>query len=177
MKWGEILLSKEELETYSKEYYTQIYRYCLYFLHNKEDAEDATQETFIIFSKKAHLLEGNHIKMWLLRTAHNVVLKEYKKRQKRINNECIFKEELLEASLKFVNFEEYMVSYYGERYVQEVYNRLSVREKEMFDLFSDSTLRIGHIAKMLGLETHACSMRKGRLIEKCRDIVKDILFY
>ena len=69
MKWGEILLSKEEVEVYCKEYYVPIYKYCMYFLSNKEDAEDATQETFVVFSKKGHLIDEEHIKMWLLRTA------------------------------------------------------------------------------------------------------------
>ena len=43
------MLSKEELEAYSKEYYADVYRYCLCCLSNKEDAEDATQEVFARF--------------------------------------------------------------------------------------------------------------------------------
>ena len=174
---GEVLLSKEEVEAYAEEYYASIYKYCIYFLSNKEDAEDATQETFVVFSRKGHLIEEEHIKMWLFRTAHNMILREYKKRYTKTNRECVFDETLLEASRKFTSFEENMVSYYGERHIKEVYNRLSDREKELFDLYSDGTLKTGEISQMLGVEPHACSMRKGRLIEKCRDIMKEILFY
>ena len=47
----------------------------------------------------------------------------------------------------------------------------------MFDLYSDGTLKTGQIAEILGLEPHACSMRKNRLKEKCREIMLEILFY
>lgn len=171
------MLSKEEVEAYCKEYYVPVYKYCMFFLSNKEDAEDATQETFVVFSKKGHLIDEEHIKTWLLRTAHNMILREYKKRYIKTNKECIFDEALLEASRKFTSFEEDMVSYYGERHIKEVYSRLSDREKELFDLYSDGTVKTGEISKLLGLEPHACSMRKKRLIEKCRDIMKEILFY
>lgn len=171
------MLSKEEIEAYCNEYYTPVYKYCMYFLADKEDAEDATQETFVVFSKKGHLIDVEHIKMWLFRTAHYMVLKEYKKRYKKTEKECVFDEDLLEVSRKFTSFEENMVSYYGERHIKEVYNRLNDREKELFDLYSDGNLKTAQISRLLGLEPHACSMRKGRLIEKCRDIMKEILFY
>ncbi len=171
------MLSKEEVEAYCKEYYIPIYQYCMHYLSNKEDAEDATQETFVVFSKKGHLIDKEHIKLWLLRTAHNMVLREYKKRYQKTNKECIFDETLLELSHRFTSFEEEMVSYYGERHIKEVYNRLSDREKEIFDLYSNGTLKTGEISQLLGIEPHACSMRKKRLIEKCRDIMKEILFY
>lgn len=171
------MLSEEEVEVYAKKYYVQVYKYCLYFLSNKEDAEDATQNTFVVFANKGDRLEEEHIRGWLLSTAHKMVLREYKKRYMRTNRECVFSEALLEASSKFSNFDESMVSYYAERYIKEVYSRLSDREKELFDLYSDGTLKTGQISQLLGLDPHACSMRKKRLIEKCRDIIKEILFY
>ncbi len=171
------MLSKQELESYCNEYYDPVYRYCMSRLSNKEDAEDATQETFAVFSKKGHLLDEIHIRPWLLTTAHHMVLKEYKRRSVVQDKECVFDEEMLELSRKFRSFEEGIVNYYAERYIEEIYARLSAREKELFDLFSDNTLRQGQIAQMLGMEIHACSMRKKRLKEKCRDIMMEILFY
>ena len=149
----------------------------MYYLNNKEDAEDATQETFVVFSRKGHLLEPCHIESWLYTTANHMVLHQYKKRYIKSDKECEFNEGLLEASRKFTTFEENMVSYYGERHIKDVYERLSDREKELFDLYSDGSLKTGEISQMLGLDPHACSMRKKRLTEKCRDIMKEILFY
>ncbi len=171
------MLSKEDLEGYCKEYYLPVYKYCFSRLANKEDAEDATQETFSIFIEKADFLEKNNIKAWLFATAHHMVLKEYKRRAVERSNECVFDEELAELSLKVRKFEEDLVDNSIERYINEIYERLSDREKELFDLCRNGNLKIGQIADILGLEPHACSMRKKRLKERCREIMLEILFY
>lgn len=171
------MLSKEEVEAYCKEYYLPIYKYCMSRLSNKEDAEDATQETFVIFSKKGHLLEDKHIEGWLLTTAHHMVLKEYKRRSFVKDKECSFDEEMIELSKRVRTFESDLVDYYIEKHIEDIYERLSDREKELFDLYSDGNIKTDQIAQILGLDAHACSMRKKRLKEKCREIMLEILFY
>ena len=171
------MLGKEELEAYCQEYYADVYRYCLRCLSNKEDAEDATQDTFVVFSKKGHLLDEIHIKPWLFRAAHYMILRAYKKRYAKADKECVYDEALLEVSRKFRTFEEDVVSYYGERYEKEVYERLSERDKDLFELYGDGLLKTGAISQLLGLDPHACSMGKRRLVERCRDIMKEIMFY
>ncbi len=171
------MLSKEELDAYCHEYYTDIYKYCLLCLSNKEDAEDATQETFAVFSKKAHLLNNEHIRPWLYRTAHHMILKEYTRRYKKTNKEEPIREEVLEASRKFTTFDENMISYYGGRFIKEIYERLSDSEKELLELCLDGNIKTGKMAEFLGIEAHACSMRKKRLKERCKEIMMDILFY
>lgn len=170
------MLSKEELEAYSKEHYSLIYRYCLNRLSNKEDAEDATQETFVVFYKKGEFLEQEHIKAWLLATAHYMILKEYKRRSVLKNKEVVFDDEMFEISQMVKTFEENLIDYYLEKYVDEIYVRLSDKEKELFDLYSRGDMKTGEIANLLGLEPHACSMRKKRLVERCKDILKEFLF-
>lgn len=171
------MLGKEELEAYCQKYYADVYRYCLRCLSNKEDAEDATQDTFVVFSKKGHLLDEIHIKPWLFRAAHYMILRAYKKRYAKADKECVYDEALLEVSRKFRTFEEDVVSYYGERYEKEVYERLSERDKDLFELYGDGLLKTGAISQLLGLDPHACSMGKRRLVERCRDIMKEIMFY
>lgn len=171
------MLSQEELDAYSEEYYPLILKYCMKKLSNKPDAEDAAQETFAIFSEKGHLLNPNHIKPWLITTAHHMILKEYKRRAAVRDNECIYNEVILELSKKVRTFEEDMVDYYMARHMKDIYERLTDREKEVFDLYSDGTLKTGKIAQILGIEPHACSMRKKRLEARCREIMIEILFY
>lgn len=171
------MLTKEELERYSKEYYLPIYKYCMSRLSNKEDAEDTTQETFVVFSKKGHLIEDKHVKAWLFATAHNKILSEYKRRTVLKDKECVYYDELKKLSSVVVSFEESLVDYYIEKYIGDIYNRLSDRDKELFDLCSDSTLKTADISQILGLEPHACSMRKKRLRERCREIMLEILFF
>ena len=171
------MLSKEELESLSNELYPSILRYCMSRLSKKQDAEDAAQETFAVFSEKGHILDKEHVEAWLLTTAHHMILREYVRRSKAQDRECVFDEKMTEVSRKVRTFEEDMVDYYIDRHIKDIYARLSDREKELFDLYSDGTLKTGQIAQILGLEPHACSMRKNRLIEKCREIMLEILFY
>ena len=170
------MLSNDELESYCREYYSPIYRYCLFFLSNKEDAEDATQETFFIFSQKRQLLEERHISAWLYRTAHNIIMREYKKRYLKTNKEAPLTEKALEMSHKYVSFEADMISYYGPKHIKDIYDQLNDREKELFELCLDNRMKTAQMARILGIEPHACSMRKKRLRERCREIMENILF-
>lgn len=172
-----ILLSNEELDEYSRANYNLIFGFCLSRLGNRPDAEDATQETFLIFSQKAHLIENSHLTAWLFATAHNLVLKEYRRRLMNKDRSYHFDEDMENISRRARVIEDDFVDYYIHKYIDEVYSRLSEKEKEAFDLFSDGTLKTGQIAQLLGIEPHACSMRKKRLWEKCRDIMEEILFF
>ena len=171
------MLSKEELEAYSREYYSMVFRFCMSRLSNKADAEDAVQNTFAAFSEKAHLIKPEFVKPWLLRTAHHSVLKEYRRLYKEKDFVPIINEETLELSKKVRTFEEDMVDCYIEKYLEEIYEKLNEREKALFDLYSDGNIKTGQIANLIGIEPHACSMRKKRLKEKCREIMQEILFY
>ena len=57
-----------------REYAPHIYRYCYRCLGSKEDAEDATSQTFT--QALAHLdrLRDDNVRPWLYRIAHNVVI-------------------------------------------------------------------------------------------------------
>ncbi len=171
------MLTKEEMEEYSDKFYAHIFKFCMKRLCNKSDAEDATQETFVVFSHKGHMLNHEHVLPWLLTTAHHMILKEYQRRTVTKEKVCTFDEEMLTLSRKVRSFEEDMVDFYFERHLKEIYSRLNDREKEIFDLYSDGTKKTAEIAQLLGLEPHTCSMRKTRLEAKCRDIMLEILFY
>lgn len=174
---GDILLSTEELDRYCREFYSPIFRYCMYFLTNKEDAEDVTQETFLIFSNKGQLLEERHIGTWLYKTAHNLILREYQKRRTKTDKETALEDKALELSHKYISFEENMISYYLPRHLKEIHSLLPDKDKKLFELCLDGTKKTAQIAQILGIEPHACSMRKKRLRIKCEEIMYKILFY
>lgn len=55
-------------------YYNEIYSYCFTKLkYNKHSAEDCTQEVFVIFFQKHQKLDENNIRIWLYRTADNII--------------------------------------------------------------------------------------------------------
>lgn len=66
-----------------EEYYQSIYNYCYANLNfNHANAEDCTQEVFLILMKKKKKLNlADNIKIWLYRTADNVI-KVYRRKNK-----------------------------------------------------------------------------------------------
>lgn len=66
-----------------EEYYQNIYNYCYAKLNfNHTNAEDCTQEVFLILFKKQKKLNlSDNIKVWLYKTADNVI-KSYRRKNK-----------------------------------------------------------------------------------------------
>lgn len=68
-----------------EKYYKSIYAYCYTQLnYSKFSADDCTQEVFMILLNKQHRLdlEDSNIKLWLYRTADNVI-RTYKRKNSR----------------------------------------------------------------------------------------------
>lgn len=64
-----------------QKYYRELYNYCFAKLkYNKQSAEDCTQELFLILLKKhENLDENDNIRIWLYRTADNVIKAYHRK--------------------------------------------------------------------------------------------------
>lgn len=171
------MLSKEEVEAYCDETYGSVYRFCMSLLNNKEDAEDATQDTFTVFSNKGHMVEPEHAKAWIFTTAYHMIQKEWTRRTLARKRERELDEDVLALANRVQSFEKDIIDYYGEKYEEDIRARLNEKEKMLFDLYSDGNLKTGRIAQILAIDPHACSMRKKRLIERCREITLEIFFY
>ena len=56
---------KEALSDIIKQYYADIFRFCLYMIQNEEDSYDITQETFLKFMKYGTSYQRNNLKGYL----------------------------------------------------------------------------------------------------------------
>lgn len=73
---------KQFIETYQK-YFPNIFKYCLFRVGSKEDAEDLTEQTFM--KTWNYLIEGSEIdnmRAFLFRVAHNHIVDFYAQRKK-----------------------------------------------------------------------------------------------
>lgn len=62
-----------------EEQYDKIYRYCYFRLHQRETAEDITQETFLrFFESRGYVNKGKSLQ-YLYTIAHNLCVNEYRK--------------------------------------------------------------------------------------------------
>ena len=63
---------KEALSDIVKQYYADIFRFCLYMIQNEEDSYDITQETFLKFMKYGTSYQRNNLKGLLNRLFQEV---------------------------------------------------------------------------------------------------------
>ena len=64
-----------------EEQYDKIYRYCYYRLHQREAAEDVTQETFLRFLENEGYRDRGRALQYLYTIARNLCIDEYRKRK------------------------------------------------------------------------------------------------
>lgn len=61
----------------------RIYTFAFYYLKNREDAEDVTQEVLIRLWKHWRRLEGDHLKAWLMKVTRNLCCDTSRRRTTR----------------------------------------------------------------------------------------------
>ncbi len=91
---------KEALSDIIKQYYADIFRFCLYMIQNEEDSYDITQETFLKFMKYGTSYQRNNLKGYLLTIARTsaLIISREKKRQEKIS--AVMKLRMKTESLK-----------------------------------------------------------------------------
>ena len=64
-----------DIDSIIDQYYERIYKLCLFYLNNKEEAEEILQEIFIKIMGKRHTFKGNSaVYTWIYRIAVNTLL-------------------------------------------------------------------------------------------------------
>ena len=63
------------------EQYDKIYRYCYFKLHNREKAEDITQEAFLRFLESSTYQDTGRTLQYLYTIARNLCIDEYRRRE------------------------------------------------------------------------------------------------
>jgi RNA polymerase sigma-70 factor (ECF subfamily) len=70
-----------KLENLYNDYLTDVYRYSMFRLHNREEAEDVTSETFVRVSENLNQ-DIDNWRLWLIGIARNVIREKYRKDSK-----------------------------------------------------------------------------------------------
>lgn len=87
-------------EQFVKKYYSSIYQYCFLHIHDRDCAEDITQETFLRFFETIHTYtERGKAKNYLYRIAGNCMKNYYKKKKEILPGEIPETPETSENSL------------------------------------------------------------------------------
>ena len=155
-----------------KNYYSDIYRFCLSYLTNdRSSVEDVVQETFIVlYNKFVSGEEIAYIKAFLLKTAHNLVLKHI--RDRKHDDVNISLDEVIEIPSQDEDIDE-RLSF--EEYSRQISDALSVRDAELFRLRYLENKSLEEIAAQLGISPAAAGTRVYRLKNRLMQILEELL--
>ena len=78
------MMSRYLFKNLLQEHKNRVFNYALYFLRNREDAEDVTQEVFIKLWKNMNQIDRKKMKAWMMQVAHNCCV-DHIRRRKGVN--------------------------------------------------------------------------------------------
>lgn len=144
-----------EIEAIIKQYSNMLFRICIVILANEHDAEDALQDTYIRYVKKAPAFnDKEHEKAWLIRVATNIC-KDM--RRFRLRN----------TYLNIVDFEKYCKSHNDSEILEKIMS-LPPKYKEVILLYYIEGYKVHDITKILSISASAVKKRLQYAREKLK---------
>ncbi|UCH94330.1 MAG: sigma-70 family RNA polymerase sigma factor [Candidatus Aminicenantes bacterium] len=165
-------------------YYQKIYKLCLFYLNNKEEAEEILQEIFIKVMKKGSAFKGKSgIYTWIYRIAVNTLINyiNRKKIVEFISFESVknFGEPGDDADSSLhgmdpaVKLEKHEIEKQKIEKLEECIQRLSHREKTAFYFFHYDRLKQSEIAGIMKTSVSAVESLVHKAVKKLKTCVKD----
>lgn len=137
-----------------KEQYEKIYAFCYFKVHNREIAEDITQETFLKYFETTQYLEKGKKLAFLYTIARNCCNDHFRKSKRTADID-----NLPEQAKEIADSVETIIA------VQTAVSKLNIKEQELLLLRFKNELGIGEISEYLGISRFAV-YRKLNAIEK-----------
>ncbi len=171
----------EEAATGNEQAFSQIYRnyaatvksfvskmLTVYNLPRQQE-DDITQETFIIFSKsigKFKLESNNGLKSWLLTVANNQIRNQLKTRKALISLDATQEKEVKEVKEIILSYKPRIDESINETQVKEIINnaidQLDSPFKETFKVYIEFDLSIEELSNFLGVSEGTIKSRLSR---------------
>lgn len=142
--------------------YDKIYRYCYFKLHNREAAEDVTQETFLRFLANDTYRDAGKVLQYLYSIARNLCINEYHRPQaEALPNEMetpFSEDELLSAIT-----------------LQAALEGLDPEERELLLLRYANEVPVNVICRIFQLSRFAIYRKISRALKKLQSRLEDSL--
>lgn len=176
---------KEALSDIIKQYYADIFHFCLYMIQNEEDSYDITQETFLKFMKYGTSYQRNNLKGYLLTIARNCCF-DYQQRKKETGKNLRSYEAENENGIPKIsentkNIQQYpdicgtdkMKELEDYLYLKGLLNRLSQEVTEVIILRAYEELKFKDIAKMMNCSLSTAKSRYRIGIQQMKNMIKE----
>lgn len=153
----------QELDRLVEQYQVAVLRTCYLYLHDRSQAEDAVQETFLKVYRNLGSFRGEcSEKNWIMKIAMRVCYDMNRSGWARFFNRRVTPEMLPEASVPFEELDDALAS---------AMMRLPVRLREVILLYYYQGLTVNEIAEVLGITQPSVSNR----LKRGRDKLKTAL--
>lgn len=136
-----------------KEQYDRILRYCFYKVHNRELAEDITQETFLRFLENPQYHGINKDLQYLYTIAGNLCINHYRRKKPS--------EELKDTIPDGTDFEEEVLN---NTALRNAIKKLSDEDREIILLRYANEVPIGVISELYGVSRFKMGRRIKRIL-------------
>lgn len=149
-------MGKTDLE----EQYDKIYRYCYFKVHQREAAEDITQETFLRFYQRFGHYGSDFTLQYMYRVAHNLCVDKYRKGEEEELTEELVREGHEEQVINRVMLDEALAG-------------LSEDEKELLLLRYVNEVPLGTLCKLYSVSRFALHRRLKRILESLECMLEE----
>jgi RNA polymerase sigma-70 factor (ECF subfamily) len=160
-------MDNKKLATIYGNYAEDIYKYSMYKLRNKADAEDVTSEAFVRFMDKESKNEIDNEKIYLIGIARNVIYEKYRNRKKEIDN-LEGSDEKMSALGEGISMEEKLMDDLKAEQINEKLKELKPLEQEIIILKVWEDLTFKNIAEVVEKTESAVKLSYYRSIEKLK---------
>ena len=147
-----------------EEQYDKIYRYCYFKLHNREVAEDITQETFLRYLKNYNCITTASALKCLYTIARNLCIDEYRKPKFETIDESILDKASEDNMLMNIT-------------VRMILNKFSTEEQELLLLRYVNEVPISVLAEIYGILRFAVYRKLTSATNKFREELQKEDYY
>lgn len=164
-----------DVEQIIDEYYGKVYKLCLFYLENKEEAEDIVQEIFLkVLKKHSTFKERSGVYTWIYRIAVNTILNHIKR--KKIVQFISFEnfknagdsESASETHNPALKLEQEELKNIEIKKLEKSIEQLTAREKTAFYLFYYENLKQKKIAEIMHTSVSAVESLVYKSMKKIR---------
>lgn len=146
--------------------YEKIYAFCYFKVHNREAAEDITQETFLKYFEATNYLEKGKKLAFLYTIARNCCIDYFRKSKQAADLNS-----LTESS------EEIAVDLDTAITVRAAVSKLNSKEQEIVLLRFTNELSIGEISEYMGISRFALYRKLNAIEKQLKDYLRKEDFY
>ena len=163
-------------ETLIRQQQARVYGVACYFLHNPDEAKDATQETFLKLYKGLKSFRGKETEFipWMLSIARNCCIDRIRRAQTRARYEDELKHSSMNLQHKDQNPEMNISEHQRKKLIYQALDQFSELNREIVLLKDIQGLRNEDVAEILSLPVGTIKSRSSRARLKLAQVISEL---